>query len=94
MPLSLGKQLRGAEVERLSQPAQAPQAGIAPTALDVGDPPLGQAGLVGHLLLGQPQLLPPLLDLVSDISASEIANYMTERFTRERLEPPRVTRAR
>jgi hypothetical protein len=66
MPLSLGKQLRSAEAERLAQPAQAPQAGIAPAALDVGDPPLIQAGLVGHLLLSQPQLSPPLLDSTTE----------------------------
>jgi len=55
--LSAGEQLRGGEVESGSQTPEAGVAGVALAGLDVAEPSLVQVGLVGELLLGEPELL-------------------------------------
>lgn len=56
VPLGSGEQLRGAQSERPRETVHAFEREVAPAALDVGDPALVQAGIVGELLLGEAEL--------------------------------------
>jgi hypothetical protein len=60
--LGAGQQLGGCEVESYDETTQAAVARISLASLDVGDPALMQAGVIGDGLLGAPEFFAPGLD--------------------------------